>query len=130
MKSLDLKKSDEVILPAMTYKSTLLAVTNLGYKPVLVDIDHDTSSLSLNHLEKKITDATCGYRAFRVDIFKNKIKYFNKRKYYTYGFEYYSYGKILNSSKIKSCEASVSMSYDKKNKYSHIRPVVDWVPII
>ena len=80
--------------------------------------------------KKKITDATCGYRAFRVDIFKNKIKYFNKRKYYTYGFEYYSYGKILNSSKIKSCETSVTMSYDKKNKYSHIRPVVDWMPII
>ena len=54
LKSLDLKKSDEVILPAMTYKSTLLAVTNLGYKPVLVDIDHDTSNISINHLEKKL----------------------------------------------------------------------------
>jgi dolichol-phosphate mannosyltransferase len=80
--------------------------------------------------KKKITDATCGFRAFRI---KGLIKYFiflNKKKYYTYGYEYYSYGKILLSKSIKSCEASVEMNYPKSGKYSKIRPVIDWYPII
>ena len=53
---------------------------------------------------------------------------FNKEKFYTYRYEYYSYGKILNNKKLKICEIPVEMKY-KKN-YSKIRPIVDWFPII
>lgn len=80
--------------------------------------------------KKKITDATCGFRAFKV---KKLIRYFNflnKKKYYTYGYEYYSYGKILLSKNINSCEVSVEMNYPKSGKYSKIRPIIDWYPII
>lgn len=80
--------------------------------------------------KKKITDATCGFKAFKVDIFKNKLNYFNKKKFYTYGFEYYFFGKVLISNKIKHLESSVRMRYPKKGKYSHIRPFVDWFAII
>ena len=38
IKSLNLPKGSEVILPAMTYCSTLFAVIEAGLKPVLVDI--------------------------------------------------------------------------------------------
>jgi len=80
--------------------------------------------------KRKITDATCGFRAFKV---KKLIKYFNflnKKKYYTYGYEYYSYGKILLSKNLNSCEVSVEMNYPKRGKYSKIRPIIDWYPII
>ena len=80
--------------------------------------------------KKKITDATCGFRAFKIKKIKNNFKLFNKKKYYTYGYEYYSYGKVLLSKGIKSCEASVKMNYPKKGKYSKIRPIIDWYPII
>ena len=80
--------------------------------------------------KKKITDATCGFKVFKVNIFKDKLKFFNKKKYYTYGFEYYSYGKILISNKIKHCEISAIMRYPKRGNYSHIKPIIDWVPII
>ena len=35
----------------------------------------------INILLKKITDSTCGFRMFRVDIFKNFKKIFLKKNY-------------------------------------------------
>lgn len=79
--------------------------------------------------QKKLTDVTCGFRAFRNSIFKDHYDFFNKEKFYTYRYEYYSYGKILISKKFKVCEIPVEMKYKKKN-YSKIRPIIDWFPII
>lgn len=58
LKSLNLKLGDEIILPAMTWKSTLLAVTNHGLKPVLADIQKDSSNYCLKSLASKITKKT------------------------------------------------------------------------
>ena len=58
LKSLELKKGDEVILPGMTYISTVLAIVNSGLKPVLVDIDNKTGLMDLNLLKSKITNKT------------------------------------------------------------------------
>ncbi len=80
--------------------------------------------------KKKITDATCGFRAFKIKKIYKYFNFFNKRKYYTYGYEYYSYGKILLSKEISSCEADVKMNYPKKGSYSKIRPFIDWYPMI
>ena len=79
--------------------------------------------------KKKITDATCGYRAFKVNIFKELIKFVDKKEFYTYKYEYYSIGKILIDKNIKFTEIPVTMDYTKKN-YSKIKPVIDWWPII
>ena len=79
---------------------------------------------------KKITDATCGFRVFNTKIFKKNIKVFDKKKFYTYGYEYYSYGKVLNSKKIKYMEVPVTMEYPKKGPYSKIVPIVHWAVII
>ena len=80
--------------------------------------------------KKKISDATCGFKAFKVNILKNKLMNFNKKKFYSYAFEYYCFGKVLISNKIKHCESSVMMRYPKKGKYSHIRPFLDWFTIL
>ena len=45
---------------------------------------------------RKITDATCGFRAFRTKIFEKKLKFLIK-KFYTYGYEYYSIGMVIRS---------------------------------
>ena len=58
LKALNLRKNDEVILPAMTWKSTLLSVTNLNLKPILVDINKKNSNMNLIELKKKITKRT------------------------------------------------------------------------
>lgn len=79
---------------------------------------------------KKITDATCGFRAFKIKYVYKYFKYFNKKKNYTYGYEYYSYGKILLSKTLKSCETAVGMNYPSKGKYTKIRPIIDWFSIL
>ena len=58
LKSLNLPKHSEVILPAMTYCSTAFAVINAGLKPVLIDIAPRSSTICTNQLRKKINNKT------------------------------------------------------------------------
>ena len=58
LKSLNLKKGSEVIIPAMTYCSTAFAIYNANLKPVLVDIKINSSTIDLNKLKEKITNKT------------------------------------------------------------------------
>lgn len=56
--SLDLKKNDEIILPAFSYYSTLSSIISLKLKPVFVDINKNHPSINLIDLKKKITKKT------------------------------------------------------------------------
>ena len=58
LKSLDLAKNSEVILPAMTYCSTIFAVIQSNLKPVLVDIGVNSPTIDINQIKKKITKKT------------------------------------------------------------------------
>jgi dTDP-4-amino-4,6-dideoxygalactose transaminase len=58
LKSLDLPKNSEVIIPAMTYCSTAFSVINAGLKPILVDTEYLKSTMDLNELKKKISKKT------------------------------------------------------------------------
>ncbi len=56
--ALDLKPSDEVIVPAFTYAATAEVVGLLGYRCVMVDVDPKTFNMDLQSLEKAITPRT------------------------------------------------------------------------
>lgn len=58
LNSLNLPKGSEVILPAMTYISTLFSVFNANLKPVLVDINIQTGLTEVDEILKKITHKT------------------------------------------------------------------------
>ena len=58
LKSLNLKKNSEVIIPAMTYCSTAFSIINANLKPVLVDTEFMKSTISISHLKKKINSKT------------------------------------------------------------------------
>ena len=58
MKSLNLKKGDEVIIPAFSIISTALCVIKLGLKPVLVDSSIYTWNMDSDQVIKKITKKT------------------------------------------------------------------------
>lgn len=58
LKALDLKKDDEVIVPAHTFISTALAVLDVGAKLILCDIDQQTFNLDPKLLVKLITKKT------------------------------------------------------------------------
>ena len=80
--------------------------------------------------KKKITDATCGFRAYKTSILTKNFDIIDKKEFYTYGYEYYVLGKILKSQDILFTEVPVTMNYPKYGKYSKIRPIIDWYPII
>ena len=56
--SLDLPKNSEVIIPAMTFCSTIFSVIRAGLKPVLVDIEKNKPTICIAELKKKINNKT------------------------------------------------------------------------
>ena len=58
IKSLNLKKGDEVIIPTFSIISTALCVIKLGLKPVLVDSNIYTWNMDSDQVIKKITKKT------------------------------------------------------------------------
>ena len=58
LKSLNLKSSDEVIVPAMTYISTGLSVLINKNRLVYADIDNETGLISIDSILKNITNKT------------------------------------------------------------------------
>ena len=58
LESLNLPKNSEIILPAMTWCSTLFAVIRANLKPILVDIKDNYSTICPSDLKKKISKKT------------------------------------------------------------------------
>ena len=58
MKSLNLRKGDEIIIPTFSIISTALCVIKLGLKPILVDSDLKTWNMDSAQVIKKITKKT------------------------------------------------------------------------
>lgn len=58
LKSLNLPNNSEVIIPAMTYCSTVFAVINANLKPVLVDVDYMKPTISVEKIKEKINSKT------------------------------------------------------------------------
>jgi UDP-2-acetamido-2-deoxy-ribo-hexuluronate aminotransferase len=56
--SLNLKKGDEVIIPAFTYVATAEVIGLLGLKPVLIDVNSNTFNIDVNEIIKAITPKT------------------------------------------------------------------------
>ena len=54
----NLKKGDEVLLPAICWSTSLWPIIQCGLKPVFVDVDKENFNINLNDLKKKITKKT------------------------------------------------------------------------
>ena len=104
LKSLNLKKNSEVLLPAQTYCSTLFSVINAGLKPVLVDIQKDNPTICTEDLKKKLSKKTkviiivhlygeCANIKKIKETIKNKKIYLIEDAAQAHGAIDYSYGK-------------------------------------
>lgn len=79
----------------------------------------------------RLTDATCGYKAYRLSIFKRAIFDWRSSTLDTYGFEYYLYGKILREPSIRYLEVPITMRYPGGGApYSKIRPFKGWYEML
>ncbi|KUG10407.1 aminotransferase [Elizabethkingia sp. HvH-WGS333] len=55
-----MQKGDEIIVPANTYIASILAISDNGLIPVLVEPDIDTYNIDVSQIEEKITSKTKG----------------------------------------------------------------------
>jgi dTDP-4-amino-4,6-dideoxygalactose transaminase len=58
LKSLDIKKSDNVITVSHTATATVTAIMRTGAKPILIDINELNYNIDINKVEKKINNKT------------------------------------------------------------------------
>jgi dolichol-phosphate mannosyltransferase len=82
-------------------------------------------------LGARLTDATCGYRAFWLEILRHACFDWHASWLYTYGCEYYLYAKILLDGQLRSREVPITMRYPARGiPYSKIRPIRDWYAML
>lgn len=58
LRAMGVKKDDEVIIPSHTFIATALAVSNIGAKPVFVEVKEDDYTINPEKIEEKITNKT------------------------------------------------------------------------
>lgn len=58
MMALDLKAGDEIIIPSFTYVATAEVIGLLNLTPVMVDVDPDTFTIKIEHIQGAITKKT------------------------------------------------------------------------
>lgn len=58
LRAMGVKKDDEVIIPSHTFIATALAVSNIGAKPVFVEVKEDDYTIDPDKIETKITNKT------------------------------------------------------------------------
>ena len=56
--SIDLKKNDEIIVPAFTYISPVESIVRIGCKPIFVDVQKQDGNIDVGLIQKKITKKT------------------------------------------------------------------------
>ncbi len=78
---------------------------------------------------KKITDATNGFRAFKLDKMIKLMPKYDQKWLYGYSFETYLFGLALNSKEIKNVEVPVEIRYKKNIKHTKIKPFIDYPSI-
>jgi dolichol-phosphate mannosyltransferase len=77
-----------------------------------------------------LTDATCGFRAFRLELMRRAQFDWHAPWLHTYGFEYYVYAKVLLDRTVQWREAPVTMRYPAQGRYTKIRAVRDWYAML
>lgn len=75
---------------------------------------------------QSVTDATCGYAAYRLELFDRARFDWEAPWLRTYGFEYYLRGQVLLDPKIGWLEVPITMRYPVSGPYSKIRPFTGW----
>jgi perosamine synthetase len=66
LRSLGLKKGDEVLVPTNTFTATAATVILAGGKPVFTDIDRESLCIDLKNVEKHLTSKTKGVMAVHI----------------------------------------------------------------
>jgi len=78
LKTLKIKKNDEVIVPDVTWTASVSPIVETGAKPIFVDIDEENWCIDIKKLEKKINKKTKAIIC--VNLFGNMTDMFKIKK--------------------------------------------------
>ncbi len=87
------------------------------------------SRLVSSFYKKTVTDATNGFRAYKIETIKKILPKYNRTWLYGYAFESFLFGKMLNDFEVKSKEVPVTIKYNKETKNTKIKPIIDYPSI-
>ena len=96
------------------------------FRKIIIPI---TSKLFSFLYRKKMTDATCGFRAFKLSLVNSASYNIYANWLKKYAFEPYFYSNVLLDENVNSTEVAITMDYpDKKSKkrYTKIKPFLDY----
>jgi dolichol-phosphate mannosyltransferase len=79
---------------------------------------------------RRLTDATNGFRAFRLSLARAATFDLEADWLWTYGFEYYLYAKSILDERVRCLEVPTTMRYPKTGPYSKIKPGLDWLSML
>ncbi len=80
----------------------------------------------------KVTDVTCGFRAYKLDLIKRANFEIDQKWLYGYSFEPYLYSNVFLDKNVRKKEIPVKMSYptDSKIKYTKIKPILNYPGLV
>ncbi len=87
------------------------------------------SKLVSYYYKTEVTDATNGFRAYKVQDILKVLPNYDRRWLYGYGFEGFLFGKMLNSN-LSSKEVPVTITYNKGVRHTKIKPIIDYPSIV
>jgi glycosyltransferase involved in cell wall biosynthesis len=79
---------------------------------------------------RRVTDATCGYRAFHLAVLGRATFDWRAGWLESYGLEYYLYAKFLLDRRLRCREVPITMRYPVAGPYSKIRAGRDWYQML
>ena len=77
-----------------------------------------------------LSDTTCGFRAFRLEILRRATFDWHAPSLASYGLEYYLYAKVLLDGRLRWLERPVTMHYPPAGPYTKIRAGRDWYAML
>ena len=78
---------------------------------------------------RRVTDATNGFRAYKIETIKQILPNYDRTWLYGYAFESFLFGKMLNNPNVNSKEVPVTIKYNKETKNTKIKPILDYPSI-
>ncbi len=98
------------------------------FRKIMIPVITKLFSFLFNY---KFSDATCGFRAFDINLIKSCSFDIDAKWLRGYAFEPYFFSNVLLDKSITKKEVAVTMDYpDKKIKYTKIKPLIDYPSLL
>lgn len=109
--------------------SRFLENTSINTPKFRQNMNFTLSKLVSKFFNKQVTDATNGFRAYKIETILKILPKYDRKWLYGYSFEGFLFGKMLQHDELKCIEVPVTIKYNDKKNNTKIRPIIDYPAI-